>query len=71
MLDAAPQADVIFLAHRGLEPFAYLSTILDGQAIGDLDGRLISFGSDSYVNMDPHPLAENTRFMDMPGSRGR
>ena len=38
---------------------------INGESIGDVDGRLISFGSDSYVNMDSHPLAQNTRFMDL------
>ncbi|MFK8110910.1 MAG: hypothetical protein AB8B91_01840 [Rubripirellula sp.] len=37
----------------------------DGKSIGDLDGRLFSFGSDSYVDLDAHELAENTRFVDL------
>ncbi len=37
----------------------------DGESIGDLDGRLFSFGSDSYINLDAHDLAENTRFVDL------
>jgi hypothetical protein len=37
----------------------------DGETIGDLDGRLLSFGCDSYVNLDPHELAENWRFVDL------
>jgi len=37
----------------------------DGQSIGDIDGRLISFGSDSYINLDEHPLTDTTRFVDM------
>lgn len=37
----------------------------DGASIGELDGRLFSFGSDSYIELDPHELAENTRFVDL------
>lgn len=37
----------------------------DGQRIGDLDGRLFSFGSDSYMDLDAHELAENSRFVDL------
>lgn len=37
----------------------------DGQSIGELDGRLFSFGSDSYVDIDPHELSENTAFVDL------
>jgi hypothetical protein len=37
----------------------------DGEPIGDLDGRLFSFGADSYINLDAHELAENTRFVDL------
>lgn len=38
---------------------------IDGSTIGDVDGRLFSFGSDSYVNLAPHELADNTRFVDL------
>lgn len=38
---------------------------IDGEPVGDVDGRLVSFGSDSYINMDSHPLSQNTRFMDL------
>jgi hypothetical protein len=37
----------------------------DGESIGELDGRLFSFGSDSYIDLDAHELAENTRFVDL------
>lgn len=37
----------------------------DGENIGEIDGRLFSFGSDSYVEVDPHPLAENNHFVDI------
>ena len=38
---------------------------VDGEAIGEVDGRLCSFGYDSYVEIDSHPLAENTQFVDL------
>jgi hypothetical protein len=37
----------------------------DGNTIGEVDGRLFSFGCDSYVDIEPHPLAKNTRFVDL------
>ncbi len=37
----------------------------DGQPIGKVDGKLLSFGSDSYVRLQPHELAGNTQFVDM------
>lgn len=37
----------------------------DGESIGELDGRLFSFGSDSYMELDPHELTSNTRFVDL------
>ena len=38
---------------------------VNGEAVGEIDGRLCSFGYDSYVEIDSHPLAENTQFVDM------
>ncbi|NNE01339.1 MAG: hypothetical protein HKN47_28835 [Pirellulaceae bacterium] len=38
---------------------------VNGETIGEVDGRLLSFGYDSYVEIDPHPLAENTQFVDL------
>ena len=37
----------------------------DGESIGELDGRLFSFGSDSYIDLDGHELTDNTRFVDL------
>lgn len=37
----------------------------DGDSIGVLDGRLFSFGSDSYIDLAPHPLATSTQFVDL------
>ncbi|TWU05931.1 hypothetical protein [Stieleria varia] len=37
----------------------------DGEAIGEIDGRLFSFGCDSYVEIDPHPLAEHGPLVDL------
>ncbi len=37
----------------------------DGQSIGEVDGRVFSFGSDSYVDLDAHELSSNTQFVDL------
>ncbi|MGI9471388.1 MAG: hypothetical protein ACR2NZ_07655 [Rubripirellula sp.] len=37
----------------------------DGKTMGELDGRLFSFGSDSYIDLEPHELNDNTRFVDL------
>lgn len=37
----------------------------DGRRIGTVDGQLISFGSDAYIKIDDHPLAQDTHFIDM------
>ena len=37
----------------------------DGESIGEIDGRLLTFGCDSYVELDPHPLAKKSAFIDM------
>ncbi|MDE0863715.1 MAG: hypothetical protein OSA98_08000 [Rubripirellula sp.] len=38
---------------------------VDGQPLGEIDGRLCSFGSDSYVDIESHELANCTPFVDM------
>lgn len=37
----------------------------DGEPIGEIDGRLFSFGCDSYVELDPHPLAKHNPLMNV------
>ncbi|TWU55044.1 LURP-one-related/scramblase family protein [Rubripirellula reticaptiva] len=37
----------------------------DGESIGEIDGRLFSFGADSYVDVDAGELSENTGFVDL------
>jgi hypothetical protein len=37
----------------------------DGQEFGVVDGKLLSFGSDSYIRLQPHPLSADTQFVDM------
>lgn len=37
----------------------------DGQGIGEIDGKLFSFGSDSHLILDPHPLASDNTFVDL------
>ena len=36
-----------------------------GERIGKVDGKLIAFGADSYVNLAGHPLAQNGQFADL------
>lgn len=36
-----------------------------GQRIGKLDGKLIAFGADSFVNLHGHPLVGNKRFVNL------
>ena len=37
----------------------------NGEPIGEVDGRLFCMGSDSYVDLDSHPLGKNRRFIDL------
>ena len=37
----------------------------DGEGIGEMDGKLFSFGSDSHLVLDPHPLVRQTNFVDL------
>ena len=37
----------------------------DGQGIGEIDGKLFTFGSDSHLVFDPHPLCKQTQFLDL------
>jgi hypothetical protein len=37
----------------------------DGRKIGKIDGKLVSFGADSHLKIDDHPLADDTQFVDM------
>jgi hypothetical protein len=38
---------------------------VDGTPLGEIDGRLCSFGSDSYVDIESHELSSCTQFVDM------
>jgi len=53
------------LKRRWLAIGADFDVEADGESIGDLDGRIFSFGADSYINFDAHDLAENTQFVDL------
>ncbi|KAA5545281.1 hypothetical protein FYK55_06390 [Roseiconus nitratireducens] len=37
----------------------------DGETIGEIDGKLFSFGSDSHLVMDPHPLVRHSGFANL------
>jgi hypothetical protein len=55
----------LMLRRRWLSVGADFDIQADGVTIGKIDGRLFCFGCDSYVNIDTHPLAEDTRFVDL------
>lgn len=38
---------------------------VNSKSIGKLDGKLVSFGADSLIQLDEHPLAGNTQFVDL------
>ena len=37
----------------------------DGDEIGEVDGKLFSFGSDSHLVLDPHPLVKQRQFVNL------
>tara|TARA_R110002049_G_scaffold285698_1_gene466692 strand:+ start:76347 stop:77324 length:978 start_codon:yes stop_codon:yes gene_type:complete len=37
----------------------------NGESIGEVDGRLFCMGSDSYVDLDAHPLGKCRQFVDL------
>jgi hypothetical protein len=39
--------------------------IVEGKSIGLIDGRLMGFGSDSYVSLSEHPLSLSTQFINL------
>jgi len=55
----------LMLRRRWLSMGADFDIQADGRTIGEIDGRLFCFGCDSYVNVDSHPLAKDTRFIDL------
>ena len=38
---------------------------INGKDVGIVDGKLMCLGSDSYVDLEDHELAEDTRFIDL------
>lgn len=38
---------------------------INGQDVGILDGKLLCFGSDSYIDLEGHELADDTGFIDL------
>ncbi len=39
--------------------------IADGQRLGKIDGRLLTCGHDSYINLREHPLSGSSEFVDL------
>ncbi len=55
----------LMLKRRWVSIGADFDVECDGENIGELDGRLFSFGSDSYIDLDAHPLTADTQFVDL------
>ncbi|MGB0597896.1 MAG: hypothetical protein ACPGLY_14510 [Rubripirellula sp.] len=55
----------LILRRRWLSLGADFDIEIDGEQIGDVDGRVVSFGSDSFINLGNHLLAGNTHFMNL------
>jgi len=39
--------------------------LINGQNVGLVDGKLMCFGSDSYIDMENHPLLSDTNFLNL------
>ena len=59
------QVYYVLLQRRWFSIGADFDVICEGQSIGLIDGRLIGFGSDSYLNLTDHPLSTNVQFIDL------
>jgi hypothetical protein len=55
----------LLLKRRWIAIGADFDVEANGIPIGELDGRLFSFGSDSYVDLDAHELTADTQFVDL------
>ncbi len=55
----------VSLKRRWISLGADFDVAANGQSLGVLDGRLIGFGSDSYVNLNGHELSGDTQFVDL------
>lgn len=55
----------VMLKRRWVSIGADFDIEVDGEPAGEIDGRLFSFGADSYLDLDASELSENTRFVDL------
>lgn len=55
----------VVLKRRWISIGADYEIEVGGKSIGEIDGRLFSFGSDSYLDLDPSELSENRKFLDL------
>jgi hypothetical protein len=53
------------LKRRWLSLGVDYSVEADGEAIGELDGKFIGLGTDSYIDLQSHPLTNDTEFCDL------
>jgi len=55
----------VMLRRRWISMGADFMVEVDGEKIGEVDGQLFCFGTDSYVKLGHHLLAGDTRFLDL------
>ena len=55
----------VSLKRRWVSIGADFDVAANGRRFGKLDGKLVSFGADSYVNLGAHDLSDNTHFTDI------
>jgi hypothetical protein len=55
----------VLLKRKWLSVGADFEIEVGGKSIGEIDGRLFSFGADSYLDIDAGELSENRRFVDL------
>lgn len=55
----------VMLRRRWISVGADFEIEVAGKSIGEIDGRLFSFGADSYLDIDAGELSENRRFVDL------
>lgn len=53
------------LKRRWISVGADFDIEVNGKSFGEVDGKLLSFGSDSYIDMDAHELTGNSQFRDL------
>lgn len=53
------------LRRKWISMGADFDVLADGKKIGLINGLLFAMGSDSYINLEPHPLSNCTQFIEL------